>query len=280
MKRVIIYLKRILLHLVLISGSVVIAFPFFWMITNSVKSKDEIWRIPPKLLPDIMQWINYKMAIGDGKLVRYMWNSTYTSVIIVVIVLINSAMFAYALNYIHFRGRNLLFALIMVTYIMPVVSTYIPAYVFLAKIGLINTHGGYIFSGAASIFNIFYFKMGFSQINKSILEAARVDGAGHLSIFMRIVTPMSRSSYATLGILTFVGSYNNYLWPSLILKDKDKFFVSMGLRAFYTEGGAYGMEWGAIMASCCIIIFPLILLYLFGEKWIISGMTSDAAVKE
>lgn len=272
--------QKTVLHLALIAGSILIAFPFFWMLSNSVKTKDEIWQMPPKILPDVPQWINYADALGDGTFFKYMWNSTYTAVIITVLVLLNSAMFAYALTSINFIGKNFLFALIMVTYIMPAASTHIPSYILLSKMGLMDTHTGYIISCAGSIFNIFFFRTTFTQISKSIMEAARADGAGHWSIFWRIVVPMSKSSFATLGILAFIGNYNNYLWPSLILKNKEKYFVSMGLKAFFSAEGAYGMKWGAIMAACCVIILPLLLIFFFGEKWIINGITNDAAVKE
>lgn len=272
-------LKTALVHLVLAVSSVIIAFPFFWMLTNSIKTKDEIWKVPPKLLPAVPQWINYSDTLADGVFFRYMWNSVYTSIIITVILLVNSAMFAYAITNIRFRGRNLLFTVVMVAYIMPVASTYVPAYVILSKLGLMNSHAGYIVSSMASIFNIFFFRQTFMQINKSILEAARVDGAGHGTILWRIVAPMSRSSFVTLGILSFVGSYNSYLWPSLILKDQSKFFVSMGLRSFFSSQGAYGIKWGAIMAACCVIIFPLLLIFFIGERWIINGITNDSAIK-
>lgn len=271
--------QNITLHILLIASSVIIAFPFFWMLSNSIKTKDEIWQIPPKFFPDIPQWVNYVDAV-DGKFLEYMWNSTYTAVIITVLVLINSAMFAYALVNIKFIGKNFIFALIMVTYIMPAASTYIPSYILISKMGLMDTHAGYILSNAASIFNIFFFRTTFSQINKSLLEAARVDGAGHWSVFGRIVTPMSKSSFTTLGVLTFIGNYNSYMWPSLIVKDPDKYFVSMGLKAFFASDGAYGLKWGAIMAACCVIILPLMLIFFFGQKWIINGITNDSAVKE
>lgn len=272
--------KTICLHLSLAVSSVIIAFPFFWMLTNSVKTKDEIWQMPPKILPEIAQWVNYKDALADGMFLKYMWNSTYTAVITTVIVLINSALFAYALTNIKFSGKKILIVIITLTYIMPVASTYIPSYIIISKLGLMNTHLGYILSSSVSIFNIFFFWTTFSQISDSILDAARVDGAGHWTIFWRIVTPMSVSSYVTLGILSFIGNYNNYLWPSLILKNKEKYFVSMGLRMFFSSDGAYGMQWGAIMAACCVIIFPLLLLFFLGQKWIIKGITNDAAVKE
>ncbi|MDR1899066.1 MAG: carbohydrate ABC transporter permease [Treponema sp.] len=266
--------------LVVLAVCLAVVFPFFWVLTNSLKTRDEIWAAPPTVFPAAPQWNNYADALADGIFFRYMWNSVSTSALITVIVLVNSAMFAYAITQIRFRGRNMLFVLVMITYIMPAASTYVPCYVILAKFGLINTHSGYVVSCAASIFNIFYFRQIFLQISPSILEAARIDGAGHRTMLWRIVAPMSAPSFVTLGILTFIGSYNTYLWPSLILKSKVKYMVSMGLRAFFSGQGAYGIKWGAIMAACCVVIFPLLLMFAFGERWIIRGITSDSAIKE
>ncbi|WP_287713355.1 carbohydrate ABC transporter permease [Blautia sp.] len=272
-------IRKIVIHIMLIFCSGLITFPFLWMLTNSVKTKDEIWQLPPKLFPAAAQWGNYKEVFADGMFFRYIWNSSYTAAICTIIVLINSAMFAYALTNIHFRGKKALFALVMSTYIMPSAATNVPSYIVLSNLGLMNTHTGYIISCIASIFNIFFFKTSFEQIDRSIINAAKVDGAGHWQLFWKIVVPMSSSSFVTLGLLSFIGNYNNYLWPSLILKDKDKYFVSMGLRAFFSSQGAYGMKWGAIMAACCVIIMPLLLLFLFCEKWILNGITNDAAIK-
>ena len=267
-------------NIIMLFTSFIIAFPFLWMFTNSIKTKDEIWAMPPRLLPEIPQWINYADALADGKFFRYMWNSSYTALVITIIVLINSTMFAYALVNIHFKGKGVLIALIMVTYIMPATTTYVPAYVILSKMGLMNTHLGYIFSSCANIFNIFFLRTTFRQINPGILDAARIDGAGHWNILWRIVAPMSTSSFMTLGLLTFLGGDNSYMWPSLLLRDEKKYFVSMGLQAFFASEGAYGLKWGTIMAACCTIVFPMILLFLFGQNWILNGITNDSAVKE
>lgn len=272
-------IKGIAVHTILLVSSIVIAFPFLWMLTNSIKTKAEIWQIPPKLLPSTPQWNNYAIALADGTLFTYIWNSTYTSAIITVIVLINSAMFAYAITNIKFKGRNLLFVIVMITYMMPVAATYVPDYIIISRMGLINTHTGYILSCTASIFTIFFFRQAFMQIDKSIFEAAKIDGADHKTILWHIVAPMSSSSFATLGIFTFVGSYNNYLWSSLILKDQKKYLVSMGIQAFFSAEGSYGLNWGAIMAACCVIVLPLLLIFFIGEKWIINGITSDAVIK-
>lgn len=269
-----------MVHLLLLFTSVIISFPFLWMLTNALKTKEEIWAIPPRILPSVPQWENYVEVLSDGFFFRYMWNSAYTSLIITGIILFNSAMFAYALSFVRFKGKGILVTTIMITYIMPAVTTYVPAYVIISKMGLINTHAGYIVSSCASIFNIFFFRTSFQQINPGILEAARIDGAGHWGILWKIVTPMCSSSFATLGLLSFLGGYNSYLWPSLVLRDKEKNFVSMGLQAFFSAEGAYGLKWGAIMAACCVIVVPLLILFLIGQRWILSGITSDVAVKE
>lgn len=267
-------------HLLLILSSFIIAFPFLWMLTNSVKTKEEIWQIPPRIFPAVPQWQNYTEAVVEGMFFRYMWNSSYTALVITVIVLVNSMMFAYALTHIQMKGKKALFLLIMVTYIMPATTTYVPSYVIISKMGLINTHAGLILSCCASVFNIFFFRTAFLQISPSILEAARIDGAGHWKTMWKIVAPMSASSIVTLGLLSFLGGYNSYLWPSLLLRDKTKYLISMGLQAFFTGEGAYGLKWGAIMAACCVTVFPLLLLFLIGERWILNGITNDAAVKE
>ncbi|MDR0642904.1 MAG: carbohydrate ABC transporter permease [Treponema sp.] len=271
---------RTLRRLSIMAAGFVMAFPFLWMLLNSLKTRDEIWALPPRFLPAEPQWQNYAGVLSDGIFFRYMWNSFYTSVLLTLFTLLNSAMFAYAITRIRFRGRNLLFIMVMLTYIMPPASTYVPAYILLAKMGLINSHSGYMISSAANILSIFFFRQAFLGINRSILEAARIDGAGHWIILWRVVVPISASVFVTMGVLNFIGAYNNYLWPSLILKRKANYLVSMGLRSFFSAGGAYGIKWGAIMAACCIVVVPLLLIFAVSGRWIIRGITGDCAVKE
>lgn len=272
-------IRSVLRNLVLSFCSFIIAFPFVWMLSNAIKTKAEIWAIPPRFLPDVAQWANFTDAIVDGSLLRYTWNSLYCAIIITAIVLINSAMFAYALTHIRMKGKNILFYAIMVTYIMPSAVTHVPDYIILSRIGLYNTHLGLIVSCAASMFNIFYFRQVFGQISPSIVESAKIDGAKHMRILWHIVAPMSFSSFVTLGIFTFIGNYNAYVWPNLILRDKKKYLVSTGLQLFFVDEGAYGLKWGAIMAACTLIVMPLFLLFVLCEKYIVAGMSSDSAVK-
>lgn len=271
--------QKIILKTLLVFVCIMIAFPFLWMITNSLKTKDEIWALIPKLFPAEPQWRNYVDAMTDGTLLRYICNSFYTSAIITAVTLLNSSMFAYAVTNIWFRGRRMVLAVVLLTYIMPAAVTNIPDFIILSRLGLMNSHIGYMISCFASAFNIFYFRQTFLQINPALIEAAKIDGASHWKIFRGLVVPMSIPSFVTVGILTFVQSYNSYVWPSLILKDQSKYLVSMGIKAFFVSEGAYGMKWGVIMAACCIIILPLLVLFFVGERWIIKGVISDVGAK-
>lgn len=267
-------------NLILIIFSIIIAMPFFWMITNSLKTKAEIWAKPPVLFPAVPQWQNFKDALGDGYLMMYTFNSLIYAVVGTIIVLINSAMFAYALTHIRMKGKTVFFTIIMVTYIMPSAVTNVPSYIILSKMKLIDTRVGLIISCSASIFSIFYFRQMFGQISPSIIESAKMDGARHFRILWSIVAPMSFSSFITLGVFSFIGGYNSYIWPSLVMKTKSKFLVSQGLQLFFVAEGAYGLKWGAIMAACTVIVVPLFILFAFCEKYIVAGISNDSAVKE
>lgn len=269
---------KILIGVFLIIVCLIVLFPFLWMLTNSIKTKDEIWAITPQFLPEVPQWGNYIKAFSDGKMLVYMWNSIYTSLIITIITLINSSLFAYAITCLQFRLKKFIWLMVLGAYIIPAAVTNIPSYIILARSGLLDTHFGYIASCCVSVFNIFYFRQSFRQIDYTLVEAAKVDGAKNLSIFLKIFVPMTVPSYITLGILGFIQNYNSYVWPSLILKSESKYLVSMGVRAFFSAEGAYGMEWGAIMAACCVIIGPLLLLFFICEKWIMKTITSDTSI--
>lgn len=271
--------NHLLIHIFFISFSTVVAFPFFWMVSNSIKTKDEIWSFPPVLLPKVPQWVNYTDAFRGADFGRYMFNSTFTSLCITLIIIANSAMMAYAFSQLNFRGKNLLFALVLCTYMLPSAATYVPSYIILAKLKMLDSYQGLIISSCVSVLGIFLSRQAFMQIDKDFIESAKIDGANHWRILWRILFPMTRTTFVTLGILTFIGSYNSYLWPSLIIKSKKLFTVTMGLNSFFMSEGAYGLKWGAIMAACTIITVPLLILFFICQKWIIEGVSVDSGTK-
>lgn len=269
----------LLIRLILLAiTGIFTAFPFFWMIVSALKTKSEIMDTAV-FFPKEAQWGNFISIFTDSPLLRYIGNSLFVSFVTLVLQLLLGALIAYAIVFMKFKGRNVLFAIIMGTYMLPVAATYIPSYIILAKLNLLNTFTGLIISNAVSIFGIFLLRQAFMQVPVGVIEAARIDGASHWKILWHVVAPMTKSSFITFGLMSFISCYNNYMWPSLITDDPEKSLVSQGLRRFFIEGGAYGTEWPKVMAGSAVIVIPLLLLFAFTQKWFINGIGGDTGMK-
>lgn len=265
---------------VLILGvtSLFTAFPFIWMILSMLKTKEEVMN-PNSFFPMIPQWSNITKVLFDSNIPKYMWNSTWVSVVIVAIQIITGAMLAYALVFLKFRTNKLLFTIVMATYMLPVAATYIPSYIILANWGMLDSFRGIIISSTVSIFGIFLLRQGFMQIPKGLVEAARMDGASHWRALWGIVCPMTKSSFITFGLMNFISTYNNYMWPSLITKTKDVYLVSQGLRSEFLANTAVNIDWALVMASSAVVIVPLLVLFAFTQKWFINGIGGETGIK-
>lgn len=270
--------KELMRFALLIIASIFTVFPFVWMVLSALKTKAEVMDVNV-FFPAQPQWHNFYSVVFESPLLRYVGNSLFVSVVTLVIQLVSGAMIAYAIVFMKFRGRNVLFAMIMGTYMLPTAATYIPAYIILSKMGLLNTYTGLIISNCVSIFGIFLLRQAFMQIPIGLIEAARIDGANHWKILWHIVTPMTKSSFITFGLMSFIGCYNSYMWPSLITDSPEKSLVSQGLRRFFIEGGAYGTQWPLVMAGSTLIVVPLLILFVFTQKWFINGIGGDTGMK-
>ena len=269
---------NIIRHILLILVSIITFFPFIWMISSALKTKDEIFNFPPKLMPQSAQWGNFINVFNDAPFEVYLFNSFFVASIEVAFQIISSAMIAYALTQLRFRGKKILFAMIMGMYMLPSAATYVPCYMLLSDFNLIDTFSGLIVSNLDNIFGIFLVRQSFLQIDKGLVEAARIDGASHWKILWRIIFPLTKPTFITLGLISFVTYYNEYMYPSLITKSPEKFLVSAGLRQFFIEGGAYGIKWPEIMAASTITVLPLLVLFTIAQKWFMQGI-NDTGVK-
>ncbi|WP_243388044.1 carbohydrate ABC transporter permease [Bacillus kexueae] len=266
-------------HVALLFISIIMFFPFFWMMTNSLKTNEEIWSFPPIWWPESPKWHHFIETWTMAPFSQYIWNSVFTAGCIVILQIINSAMMAYALTQFRFPGKNLLFAIILSSYMLPVAATYVPSYVTLANLQLLDTYTGIIISNAASVFGIFLLRQAFLQVPKEMVESARMDGASHWQILWKVYFPLTKPSFLTLALISFIQMYNNYLWPSLIVKSEEKMLITQGLRQFFIQEGAYGVNWPLIMAASTFTVVPLLLLFLFMQKWFVSAISSDQGVK-
>ena len=264
-------------YVILIAVSVFTAFPFVWMMFSALKTKQEV--MSGGFFPTNPQWGNILSVLTASPIPHYIANSAFVSAAVIILQIVTGALMAYAIVFINFRGRQALFTVVMATYMLPVAATYIPSYIILSDMKLLDSLTGLILSSTISIFGIFLLRQAFMQVPKGLVEAARIDGATHFRILWEIVFPITKSSFITFGLMSFISTYNNYMWPSLITNSKEKFLVSQGLRSFFIESGAYGTEWALVMAASAVIVVPLLILFAFTQKWFISGIGGDTGMK-
>ena len=189
-------LKASIKHITLSIISFAMIFPMIWMVLGSVKTSKEAMD-PTMILPDIIHLENVIEVVKDSPLMKYIVNSLVVAIVATLIQIVTGAMLAYAFSFIKFKGLNLLFGIVMATYMLPSCATYIPAYVTLAKMGMLNTRAGLIISQCVSIFGIFLLRTAFLQVPDELIEAAKLDGANDWNILWKIVMPVTRSSFVT-----------------------------------------------------------------------------------
>ncbi|WP_235946356.1 carbohydrate ABC transporter permease [Saccharibacillus alkalitolerans] len=271
---------RIVRYALLALISLAMAFPFYWMVTSGLKTNDEIWRFPPTFWPESVNWSNYADAWNSAPFARYMFNSIFVAVSICALQVINASMMAYALTHMKFRLKGAFTAIILIGYMIPSTAVYLPSYMILNELHLLDTYAGLILSNCVSVFSIFLLRQAFLQVSHELVEAGQLDGASHFRILWTIMAPLIRSSFAVMILITFIDQYNNYFWPMLITKDPDLRLVSAGLRSFFVEGGAYGLAWPQIMAASAFTIAPLLILFAFAQKTIMQSVNMSAGVNK
>ncbi|MDU7441498.1 MAG: carbohydrate ABC transporter permease, partial [Clostridium sp.] len=217
-------------------------------------------------------WHIFSDVFKEAPFATYMFNSLSVATIEVIFQIISAAMIAYALTQFKFVGRKVLFGIVMCTYMLPSAVTYVPCYIILGKLNLLDTLTGLTISNLVNVLGIFLIRQAFMQVDKSFIEAARVDGASHIKILWKIMFPLTKPTFITFGLISFVTYYNEYMYPSLITKSPEKFLISAGIRQFFIQDGAYGTKWPEIMAASPITVLPLLILFLIAQKWFMDGV--------
>ncbi|MGE5701550.1 MAG: carbohydrate ABC transporter permease [Clostridia bacterium] len=259
-------------YAMLLSISVMMVFPFLWMFLISIKPKNEMYS--GSFLPSAFHFENYVRVFTETKMLDYLWNSLYVSLIIIALQIISAILAAYVFTTAQKRWVKVCFALILATYMLPSAVTYIPSFILLSKVNLLDTHTGYIISEMISIFAIFFLRQSFVQVPKDVVHAAKLDGAGHLRLIFNVYVPYCKNAIASLVLITFIYSYNNYMWPSLLIKSEDNMFVTIGLRRLFMSQAGYGMDFPLAMAACAVSLLPMLILLAVSSKKIIHSMAS------
>jgi multiple sugar transport system permease protein len=257
---------------VLILGSLIALLPFVWMLLSSFKTLKEVRQIPPTFLPQEFTLDNYQKVLTDEELPLGIFyrNSAVIALANVVQVLFTSSLFGYIFAKFDFKGKKALFWFIMSMMMIPSQMTMIPGYLILAKLKLINNLLGLIIPAAIDAFGIFLFRQFALSIPNELIDAARVDGAGEFQIYWRIVLPQLGPALATFGMLTFMFNWNAYLWPLIVLTEKNVRTLPIILTWFSNQ---MVDKTNLTMAASVLVILPVLIVFLFVQRWIVEGIT-------
>jgi multiple sugar transport system permease protein len=272
-KKTLYYIKRTLFYLLIGSLAFVCIIPLYWMVRSAFMKNTDIYIMDPFILwPKEMLWSNFVDAWNSAPFARYAANTMIIVAANIFGTLLTSSMAAYAFSRVKWKGRSFCFAMILTTMMLPGAVTIVPQFLIWRNLDLVDTYLPLIlpafFGGGA--FNIFLLRQFFLAIPRDLDEAAEIDGAGKLRIFLQIILPLSKSALIVVALFTFLGSWNDFFGPIIYLNSKEKFTLAVGLLQFK---GDYSTKWNLLMAASTIVVTPCILIYLVGQRYLIEGIS-------
>lgn len=267
-------IRHALLYLVMALLVVVMVLPFGWMLSTSLKAQQYILETPPQLFPNPVTFESYIQLAERMDIGRIVFNSVFVAVVTTAGQIIISAMAAYAFSRLEWRGRNLVFTLYLATMMVPSVVMVIPQFILIRQLGWVNTYAALIVPSLFNAFGTFLLRQSFLGLPKDFEEAAFVDGANPFTIFWRIMLPLNLPAIATLVVLSFMGSWNSYLFPLFVARKEDVITLPVALGVL--QGGPRALtEWNMVMAGAVIMVLPILIVYLLAQKWFVQGVVSS-----
>jgi ABC-type glycerol-3-phosphate transport system permease component len=259
------------MQIFLIIVGLIVAMPIIIAIFTSFKSVQDIAANPNTLLPREWSFDNYVTAWNATPFGRYLLNSTIQSGVIVICQVFFSILAAFAFTFLEFRGRDLMFYLILGSLMVPFQLTFIPNFVLVSQWGMANTYQGLTLPFLASAFGVFLLRQFFMSLPKDLHDSARIDGASNLRFLWQIVVPLSGGSISAFAIFAFLSAWSQYLWPLIITNDTDMRTVQIGIR-FFLANQERGTNWGALMAGAVIVLLPTLLIFLIANRQLVKGI--------
>ncbi|MFN8528652.1 MAG: carbohydrate ABC transporter permease [Anaerolineae bacterium] len=265
---------RVFLYAIMVLLVALMVLPFAWMLSTSLKAHQFILETPPRLIPNPLTFESYTGLAELMNLPRLMFNSLFVAICTTVGQILISAMAAYAFSRLQWRGRNLVFTLYLATMMIPSVVLVLPQFILIRQLGWMNTYAALIVPGLFSAFGTFLLRQSFLGLPKDFEEAAFVDGANPLVIFWRIVLPLNWPAVATLVVLSFMASWNGYLFPLFVARREDVMTLPVAL-ATLQAGPRALTQWNMVMAGAVITVLPILIVYLLAQKWFVRGIVSS-----
>jgi ABC-type glycerol-3-phosphate transport system permease component len=262
---------RSLTLVVLVAGAIVMAMPFLWLVTSSLKAEQEIFLFPPRWLPTPPRFENYVDALTYKPFALYIANTLYIVLLNEIAILGTASLCAYGFARIDFPGRNFWFAIVLSTMMVPYFVLMVPQFVIFSRLGWIDSFlpltVPFFFGGGA--FNIFLLRQFFRTLPSELADAARIDGCAEFGIYWRIFIPLAKPALATVAIFTFLGGWNDFIGPLLYINSPDKLTVAVGLATFR---GVMRTRWDLLMAASTAMILPVLLLFFLAQRYFIEGI--------
>lgn len=257
-------------YLVLGLGVIVVVSPFGWMLMSSLKTEGEIRAVPPTWWPEAPTLGNYSDLFDRLNFPQFFTNSIVVAVVVTLGNLVFCSMLGYVLAKSEFAGRKWLFRLVLGTLMIPGMVTLVPLFVLVANMNLVNTYGGLILPFLAAPFGVFLMRQFILGIPDELIDAARMDGAGEMRTFAQVVIPLCKPPLATLAILTFLGSWNSFLWPLVVATTEDKYTLPVAL-ALYSVGQNQ-TDYGLLLAGATVIVVPMLVVFLALQRFFVQGI--------
>ena len=259
-------------HLVLAPMALVMLTPLVWMLVTSIETVPETRQFPPVIIPSGVHYQNYRAVLTEAPFARWFMNTLIVTTVSVLGNLVFCSLAGYAFARLRFAGKNIAFFLILATLMIPFQVVMIPTFLIIRSAGLIDTLGALILPNLASGFGIFMMRQFFRTLPVELEEAARIDGASRLGVLVRIVLPLSAPALATLAVITFMWTWNDFLWPLITIYSEEHMTLQLGLTTFQ---GAHKTNTSLLMAANVMSMAPILLLFFAAQRWFVRGVATS-----
>jgi multiple sugar transport system permease protein len=263
---------RVLEYVILIIAAAAVLLPFYWMVMSSLKTNNDVFTAPIQWLPDPWVWSNYIEIWHRSDMTTWIRNTIFLSVVVTFLQVLSGSFAAYGFSRVQFRGRNALFLAYIATIAVPWQAYMIPQFMLLSRMGLHDTLWAMVSLQAFGAFGVFLMKQYYETIPHELVEAARVDGLSEYGIYRRIMLPLSLPALASLALLTFTTTWNDFLGPLIYLRSRDIWTVQIGLRSFISQ---YNAEHALIMTGSVLSVLPIAIIFLLGQRYFIQGIATS-----
>ncbi|MCG5216383.1 carbohydrate ABC transporter permease [Streptosporangium sp. KLBMP 9127] len=264
--------RTVLAYVSLVVVTLLVLVPFGWMVSSSLKQDNEVFAVPIQWIPDELRWSNFVDIWDRIPMLTYLGNSAFLSVTITFLQVLTGSFAAYGFSKVRFPGRDGLFLAYIATIAVPWQAYMVPQYIMMQRAELTDTYWSIILLQAFGAFGVFLMRQYYMSIPDDLCEAARIDGLSEYGIYRRIMLPLSKPALASLALLTFVSTWNDYMGPFIYLTSNELWTVQLGLRSFV---GQYDAEYAMIMTGAVLSVLPILVIFLFGQRYFIQGIATN-----